>query len=191
VDPAYVPLLQPGVATCIDHLTMWDPRQLSTQIGDTTTLSTSFFYHKGALGTIRIPVLTVESTASPPPRTPRVPTLLFPVPDHAMKKWRSKVAVDSSDAITLSSAMTRLLLDCMSYDNKRLGEPPANPQEVESAILSIANHLQNILGGAMNSAIAISPQKPAAPTRGTLPHHLWPQSAPHDVANIRRRVKII
>ena len=43
----------------------------------------------------------------------------------------------------------------------------------------------------MESAIAIFPQKPAAPTRGTLPHHLWPKSVRHDVANIRRRVKIL
>jgi hypothetical protein len=37
---------QPGVATCIDHLTMWDPRHLTEQIGDTITLSTSFWITK-------------------------------------------------------------------------------------------------------------------------------------------------
>jgi hypothetical protein len=136
-----MPPLQPGVATCIDHLTMWDPRQLSTQIGDITTLSTSFLDHKGVLGNIRIPVLTKEATAPPPPRTPRVPTLLFPIPEHAMETWRSKVAVDSSTAITLSSAMARSLLDCLFGDNHGRGEPPPHPQEGKSAILSIANDL--------------------------------------------------
>jgi len=154
-DPPFVPPLQAGVATCTDHLIMWDPRQLSTQIGDTTTLSTSFLDHKGVIGTIRIPVLTEEASAPPPPKTPRVPTLLFPVPEHAMETWRSQVAVDSSTAITLSPAMSRSRLYCMFGDNHGRGEPPPHPQELKSAILSIANDLQTILGEVMETPIAI------------------------------------
>ena len=167
-----MPLLQPDVATYIDHLTIWAPQQLSTQIRDTTTLYTSFLDHKEVLGTIYIPVLTEEAIAPPPPKTPRVPTLFFPFLEHAMEIWRSKVAVDSSTAIALSSVMSRSLLDCLSCDNQRRGDPSPNPYEVESAILSIANDLQTILGEAMELATAIFPHKPAAPKRGTLPHHL-------------------
>jgi hypothetical protein len=114
-DTTFVPPLQPDTATCIDHLTIWDPRQLSTQIGDTTILSTSFFDHKGVPGIIHIPVLTEEVIAPPPPRAPRVPTLLFPVPEQAMETWRFKVAVESAaTTIALSSAMAQSMLDCMS-----------------------------------------------------------------------------
>jgi hypothetical protein len=86
---------------------IWDQRQLSAHIGDTTTLSTSFLDYKGVLGIMLIPVLTEEATALHTPRTPRVHTLMFLVSEKAMETWRSKVAIDSSTAVALSSAMAR------------------------------------------------------------------------------------
>ncbi len=44
---------------------------------------------------------------------------------------------------------------------------------------------------AMATATYIFTKKPAAPKRGTLPHHLWPKSVRHDVSRIRQRVKTI
>jgi hypothetical protein len=111
--PTFTPLYQPCLVTCIYHLAICDPRHLSDQIGDTVTLSASFLDYKGVLGTIHLPVLTEEAVALPLAWTPRVPTLLFPVSEHAMKTWRSKVAVDSSAVIALLSAMARSLLDCL------------------------------------------------------------------------------
>jgi hypothetical protein len=81
----FTPPHQPGMATYIDNLSIWDPRHLSDQIGDTITLATSFLYHKGVLGIIHLPVFTEEATAPPLARPPRVPTLMFPVPEHAME----------------------------------------------------------------------------------------------------------
>jgi hypothetical protein len=40
--PTFTPPHQPGQATCIDHLAIWDLRHLADQIGGTTTLTTSF-----------------------------------------------------------------------------------------------------------------------------------------------------
>jgi hypothetical protein len=144
--PTFTPPHQPSVATCIDHLAVRDPRHLSEQIGDIFTLSTSFLDLKEVLATLHIPVLTEEATAPPPTKTPRVPILQFPVPKHAMETWRTEVAVDSSAAIALSSAMVRTLLDSLACDNNQGREnPPPNFQGTKSAILSIANDFQNIL----------------------------------------------
>ena len=48
--PIFTPPRQPGLATCIDHLIIWNPRHLADQIGKTITLPTSFLYHKGFWG---------------------------------------------------------------------------------------------------------------------------------------------
>jgi hypothetical protein len=64
-------------------------------------------------------------------------------------------------------------------------DTPPSPQEVEAAILSIGSDLQTIMGEAMPTATTFFTRKPAAPKKGTLPHHLWPKSARHDVNKIR------
>ena len=74
----FIPPHHPGQATCIDHLTIWDPKHLADQIEGTTTLTTSFFDHKGVLGTIRIPV--GRDTANPLTKTLWVYTFKFIVP---------------------------------------------------------------------------------------------------------------
>ncbi len=62
---------------------------------------------------------------------------------------------------------------------------------MEAAILSIASDLQTILGEATITAIAISPQKPAAPKIGALLQHRWPTDVRRDVDNTRRQVKTL
>jgi hypothetical protein len=49
-DPTFVPTHLPGVATCIGHLAIWDPRHISEQTGDTITLPTSFWTIRGSWG---------------------------------------------------------------------------------------------------------------------------------------------
>jgi len=110
----FTPSHQPGQATCIDHLTIWDPRHLADQIGGTTTLTSSFSVHKGVLGIIHIPVLTGEVSTPPPTMTPRVHTFKFPVPEEDIETWRSKVAVDSATVTALASVMASTLLDSVS-----------------------------------------------------------------------------
>jgi hypothetical protein len=114
-----MPPHQPGQATCIDHLTTWDPKHLADQIQGTTTLATSFLDHKGVFGTILIPILTEGVTATPFTRTPRVHTFKFHIPEHDMETWCSKVVVDSATATALASAMARTLLDSLSTVNNQ------------------------------------------------------------------------
>jgi hypothetical protein len=148
--------------------------------------------HEGVLGTILLPVLTEEATAPLPAMTLRVPTFLFPVPEQAMRPWRSKEAVDSSVDIAISSAMARTLLDFLPFDiNQGQSDPPPIPQGVKSAIRSIATDLHNGLGEAMATAKSIFSHTPAALIRGTLPNHFWSESVRHDVDDIRRRVKTL
>jgi len=47
--PTFTPPHQPNLATCIDHLTIWDPRHLADQIGGTISLRTSILDYKGVL----------------------------------------------------------------------------------------------------------------------------------------------
>ncbi len=115
--PTFTHPHHPCTATCIDHLTVWDPRHLTNQIRKAITLLTPFLYHKGVLETILLSVLTEEATVPPPARTPRVVTFLFPVLEQAMETWRSKVAIDSAVAIAFSSAMARSILVFLSGDN--------------------------------------------------------------------------
>jgi hypothetical protein len=59
-----------------------------------------------------------------------------------METWRSKVAVDSSAVISLSSATARTLLASLLVDyNQGRKDPPPNLQGVKAAILSIASDL--------------------------------------------------
>ena len=55
-NPTFVPPHLPGVATCIDHLTIWDPRHLSEQIV-TPSPSPPLLDHKGVMWTMHLPVL--------------------------------------------------------------------------------------------------------------------------------------
>ena len=102
--------------------------------------------------------------------TLRVHTFKFPVPEHDMETWRSKVADDSAPATPLALAMARRLLDSLSSkDIQGHHDASLSLQAVEASILSIASDLKTILGEAMATATTIFPQKPVAPNKGTLP----------------------
>ena len=70
-----------------------------------------------------------------------------------METWRSKVAVASSTATALVSAMARTLVDSLSADdNQGRKDTLPSPQVVEVVIISIASDLQTILEEAMTTA---------------------------------------
>jgi len=56
-----------------------------------------------------------------------------------------------------------------------------------ASVTGLAIDLQTILGKARDTTRAMFPHKLApAPTRSTLPCHLWPKSPRHDISNMRR-----
>ena len=59
--PTFTPRHQSGQESCIDHLTIWDPRRISRQIEDTVTVPTAFLDHLGVMGTLHLPIMTTEA----------------------------------------------------------------------------------------------------------------------------------
>jgi hypothetical protein len=77
--PTFLPRQQPLQASCIDHLTLWDPKHLTHQIGNTQTIPSVFLDHHGVLGRISLPILTSAAIAHPPIPTASKGTYI-PVP---------------------------------------------------------------------------------------------------------------
>ena len=126
------------------------------------------------MGTIRLPISPGEALPSLPARPPRVPTFEYPIPEHILEGWKSKVAVESYGAIALAKAMGQSLLTSLThssggrYANHALGSHPLEP-----AILDLAKDIQAILGEALEEATHMFPLKtPTTPNKGTLPRHL-------------------
>ena len=85
--PTFLPPSKPDQATCIDHLAIWDPRDLVTQSEPTLTIPTSFLDHNGVLGRVSLPLLIQPATPIVcAARTPRVPTLKYPIQPHTLAK---------------------------------------------------------------------------------------------------------
>ena len=61
----FQPRQQPNQASCIDHLTLWDPKHISHQIGITQTIHSPFLDHHSVMGRISIPILTAAAIAPP------------------------------------------------------------------------------------------------------------------------------
>jgi hypothetical protein len=101
---------------------------------------------------------------------------------------RDHTAITFARATALSlKASLELPIGAISQEGNR-----ETTQDTKTHILELANTLQDILGGAMDTATAMFPHKAAPPpSKGTLPRHLWPNSVRHDVAKIRRRAKAI
>jgi hypothetical protein len=55
--PTFTPRQRPKHATCIDHISIWDPHHLSRQVVDTQTLPSAFLDHNEVLGWIHLPIL--------------------------------------------------------------------------------------------------------------------------------------
>jgi hypothetical protein len=71
--PTFTPRQQLGRESCIDHLTIWDPRRISRQIEDIVTVQTAFLDHLGFTGNLHLPIMTTEALPPPPTRPHRVP----------------------------------------------------------------------------------------------------------------------
>jgi hypothetical protein len=118
----------------------------------------------------------------------------YPIPEHALEEWKSRVAVDSHSATILAKAMALSLLDSLEFPFGEISPEGhrETSQDTTAHVLDLATHLQSILGEVMDMASIMFPHRTApSPSRSTLPHHIWPNSARHDVANIRRRAKDI
>ena len=83
--PTFLPPSKPEQASCIDHITMWDPKGLATQSEPTLTIATSFLDHSEVLGKILLPLLiTPPNPTVTTARTPRVPILKYPIAPHTL-----------------------------------------------------------------------------------------------------------
>jgi hypothetical protein len=118
----------------------------------------------------------------------------YPIPEHTLEEWKSKVTLDSYIAIMLARYAALSLKNSLEFSTGPIS-PEGNgevSQDTKTHILELANNLQDILGGAMDTAKAMFPHKAAPPpSKGTLSRHLWPSSVRHDVAEIRRRAKAV
>ena len=120
--PTFAPRQRPLQVSCIDHLTLWDPKGLSLQTGDVVTLQTAFLDHKGVMGSLQLPI-SIEPDLPPPiARPPRFLTFRYPIPDHTLDGWKAKIAVDSHGDIELARAMGQSLL--ASLPQHAGGHPP-------------------------------------------------------------------
>ncbi len=99
--------------------------------------------------------------------------------------------VDSHAATSLAKAMGHSLLASLDHVSGNIPTSEAlDPQGIVSSIVGLANDIQAILGEALTTATDMFPHKPPAnPGRGTLPRHIWPKSAKHDVSTIRSRAQ--
>ncbi len=113
----------------------------------------------------------------------------YPIPEHTLEEWKSKVTVYSYTTIMLARATALSLKGSLESPTGTISLEgnKETSQDTKTHILELANILQEILGEAMDTATAMFPHKEAPPpSRGTLPRHLWPSSVRHDVAKIRR-----
>ena len=118
----------------------------------------------------------------------------YPIPEHTLETWKSKVTIDSFTAIMLAKATALSLKDSLEFPSGAISPEGVREtsQDTKTHILELANTLQDILGEAMDTATTMFPHKAVLPSsRGTLPRHLWPNSMRHDVAEIRRRAKAV
>ncbi len=99
----------------------------------------------------------------------------YPIPEHTLEDWKSKVTVDSYTAIMLARATTLSLKDSFEFPTGAIS-PEGNREpsrDTKTHILELANTLQDILGEAMDTATTMFPHKAVPPpSRGTLPRHL-------------------
>jgi hypothetical protein len=185
--PTFTPRQQPLQASCIDHLTIWDPERISRRTEDTTTVQTAFLDHHGVMGTLHLPIPPPEALSPPLARSPRVPLFRYPIPEPSLDGWKSEVAVDSHAAISKAETMGHLSLASLAHqpEGRPIGDA-LDPQCMETSILGLANEIYAILGESLAAATTMFPRRiPATHSKSTLPQHLWPKSVRHDVSNIR------
>jgi len=172
--PTFAPRQRPLQESCIDHLTLWDPKGLSSQHADLETLPTAFLDHRGVLGTIQLPIPIRPDLPLPNTRPPRVPTFRYPIPEHTLEGWKSEIAVDYHGAIAMAQTLGHSML--ASLPQHARGPPTYHGSDshmVGSDIIGLANDIQSILGDALSEATKMFPLKTPTPLgKGTLPRHL-------------------
>ena len=148
--PTFTPRQQPLQASCIDHLTIWDPDHISLQTEDTATVKTAFLDHQGVMGTLHLPNPSTEALPPPMAIPPRVPFFQYHIPEPILEGWKAKVAVDSHAATSLARAMGHSLLASLAQclEGRATGDA-MDPQCVASSILGLAIDIQAILGDAL------------------------------------------
>ena len=159
------------------HLTLWDPTQITHQIGVTQTIHSAFLDHHGVLGKITIPILTTAAIAPSNPQPPRIPMFQYPIPEHTLEEWKSRVTVDSYAAITLARATALSLNDSLEFPTGAISPKGTREisQDTTTHLFDLANTLQVIIGETMDTATAMFPHKSAPPpSRDTFPRHLSP-----------------
>jgi hypothetical protein len=89
----------------------------------------------------------------------------YPIPEHTLEEWKSKVAVDSHTATMLARATALSLMDSIEFPTGLIS-PEGNretSQDTKTHILELANTLQDILGEAMATTTTMFPHKVAPP----------------------------
>ena len=59
--PTFTTRQQPLQASCIDYLTIWDPKRTSHQMEDAVTVHTAFLDHRGVMGTLHLQIPPPEA----------------------------------------------------------------------------------------------------------------------------------
>jgi hypothetical protein len=154
---------------------------------------TTFLDHLGVMGTLHLPIMTMAALPPPAEKPPRVPLFQYPIPKPILQGWKAKVMVKSHAATSLAKAIGHSLLASLGHGSKSIPTSDAtDPCCIASSIVDLANDIQAILMDSVATGTDMFPHKPPAkPGRGTIPRHLWPKSAKHDVFTIRRRAKAI
>ena len=62
------------------------------------------------MGTLHLPIPPPEALSPPLAKPPRVPLFRYLIPEPTLDGWKSKVAVDSLDAISLAKAIGHSIL---------------------------------------------------------------------------------
>ena len=110
--PTFKPQRIPEHATCTDHLAIWDPHNLSHQIGHTTTVESAFLKHNGILGKIFLLILIPPAKpALIATRPPRVPTFQYPAPAITLERWKTQATVEFHSPVSLAITTATTILD--------------------------------------------------------------------------------
>ena len=96
----------------------------------------------------------------------------YPIPEHTLAEWQTKVAVDSHTATMLARATALSLMDSIEFPTMpiSLEGNRETSQDTKTHILELVNTLQDILGEAMATATIMFPHKMAPPHLGARSH---------------------
>ena len=90
----------------------------------------------------------------------------YPIPEHILEEWKSKVAVDSHTATTHAKATAFSLMNSIEFPTGPISTEGTREtsKDTKTHILELANPLQDLLGEAMDTATTMFPHKAAPPS---------------------------